>query len=169
MAWITVTSTTDMDAQDIRDMVWSGARDRVDDLTDDQIDTIIGILADEYPDGIDKGSLNDFFWFEDDTYAEWLGYRNAEDLWSGHDSDYYDNAYYGIRITHGTSGVDDDQSVEDMLYDITQDINGEYEIYDDADEDYDDDTEKYTGSVRVSVSDSILDWLKDNNVSYEDT
>jgi hypothetical protein len=82
MADIKVTTENWLDAQGIRDMVWSGAKDRVEDLTDEQIDTIISILADEYPDGIDETELNDFFWFEDDLYAEWLGYEDAEGLWS---------------------------------------------------------------------------------------
>ena len=83
MAWITVTSSNDLDAQGIRDMVWSGAKDRVEDLTDDQLDAIISYLNDLYDGSIDDGELNDFLWFEDDTYAEWLGFKSAEDLWSG--------------------------------------------------------------------------------------
>lgn len=85
MAYITVTTKQDMDVNDIRDMVWSGASDRVRCLSDDEIDTIIDILAQEYPDGIDEGELNDFFLFEDDIYAEWLGFANAEELWEDED------------------------------------------------------------------------------------
>lgn len=85
MAYITVTTTKDMDASDVRFMVWSGAKDRIKYLSDDEIDTIIGILATEYPDGIDETELNDFFWFEDDTYAEWLGFDSAEALWEDED------------------------------------------------------------------------------------
>lgn len=88
MADIKVVSEKWLDAQGIRDLVWSGARDRVEDLTDEQIDTIISILAEEYPDGIDETALNDFLWFEDNTYAEWLGYSSAEDLWSSKDEEY---------------------------------------------------------------------------------
>lgn len=85
MAYITVTTEKEMGVDDIRDMVWSGALDRVRCLSDEEIDTIIDILAQEYPDGIDEGDLNNFFWFEDDIYAEWLGFANAEELWEDED------------------------------------------------------------------------------------
>ena len=84
MAYIIVTTEKEMDVDDIRDMVWSGALDRVKFLNDDELGTIIDILANEYPDGIDETELNDFFWFEDDTYAEWLGYDDVEAFWEDH-------------------------------------------------------------------------------------
>lgn len=59
---------------------WSGARDTVRFLTEDELETVEGILSDEYPDGMDATELNDFFWFEDDTIAEWLGYESFEEL-----------------------------------------------------------------------------------------
>lgn len=88
MAYITVTTSNDLDANGIRDMVWSGALDRVKCLSDDELNTIIGILTEEYPDGIDETELNDFFWFEDDTYAEWLGWDNVNDFWHDHQDEY---------------------------------------------------------------------------------
>ena len=59
---------------------WSGARDRVKYLTDDQFDTIEAILEDAYPDGMTETEINDFFWFEEDTIADWLGYNSFEEL-----------------------------------------------------------------------------------------
>lgn len=78
---ITVTSSNDYDVQGIRDLVWQGAKDRVEDLTDEQLETILEILSQEYPGGIDETELNDFLWFDDDTYAEWLGFNSADELW----------------------------------------------------------------------------------------
>ena len=89
MAEIKVTTENWLDAQGIRDMVWSGAKSWVEDLTDDEIDTIISILAEEYPDGIDETTLNDFFWFEPDTYTQWLGYADAEDFYQQRRSENY--------------------------------------------------------------------------------
>ena len=89
MSEIKVTTENWLDAQGIRDMVWSGAKSWVEDLTDDEIDTIIDILNDEYPDGIDETTLNDFFWFEPDTYAQWLGYADAEDMLNSKKADEY--------------------------------------------------------------------------------
>lgn len=59
---------------------WSGARDRAKYLTDDQFDTIEAILEDAYPDGMTDTEINDFFWFEEDTIADWLGYNSFEEL-----------------------------------------------------------------------------------------
>ena len=59
---------------------WSGARDTVKYLTDDEIRTIGQYLEDIYPDGCTETDINDFFWFEDDTIAEWLGYNSFEEI-----------------------------------------------------------------------------------------
>lgn len=64
---------------------WSGAKDTVKYLTDDELDTIEAILEDSYPDGMDETEVNDFFWFEDDTIAEWLGYDSFEDIMNRED------------------------------------------------------------------------------------
>ena len=66
---------------------WSGARDRVKYLTDDQFDTIEAILEDAYPDGMTDTEINDFFWFEEDTIADWLGYNSFEELMEESDSE----------------------------------------------------------------------------------
>lgn len=59
---------------------WSGAKDTAAELTFDDLDTIESMLEDCYPDGIDETALNDFFWFECDTIAEWLGYEDWDDM-----------------------------------------------------------------------------------------
>ena len=66
---------------------WSGARDRAKYLTDDQFDTIETILEDAYPDGMTDTEINDFFWFEEDTIADWLGYNSFEELMEESDSE----------------------------------------------------------------------------------
>ena len=59
---------------------WSGAKDTVKYLTEDEINLIETILEDSFPDGMDETEINDFFWFEDDTIAEWLGYLSFDDI-----------------------------------------------------------------------------------------
>jgi hypothetical protein len=59
---------------------WSGAKDTAEVLDTDDFNTIEAILEEQYPDGIDDGQLNDLFWHESDTIAEWLGYDDWEDL-----------------------------------------------------------------------------------------
>ena len=162
----------DIDAQEFRDRAWSGAADTLEDLTDDQIETIFQYLEEtEGEEGMSLTSLNDFFWFERDTIAEWLGYKDYEQLMERGDkgNEYFDNASYGIKITHGDQGVDDSQEIAGMLDDFELLCNGAFDIWDDSEEDYSDDEERYVGSVIVNVSDAMLDYLRDNGVTFDDT
>ena len=59
---------------------WSGAKDTVKYLTEDEINQIETILEDCFPEGMSETEINDFFWFEDDTIAEWLGYQSFDDI-----------------------------------------------------------------------------------------
>lgn len=59
---------------------WSGAKDRVKYLTDDDLEQIEDFLNTEYPDGISDTELNDIFWFEEDFIAQMLGYSNFDEL-----------------------------------------------------------------------------------------
>ncbi len=59
---------------------WSGAVDTVNYLTLEELDEIEAILEDTYPEGMSETEINDFFWFEDDTIAEWLGYNDFEEI-----------------------------------------------------------------------------------------
>ena len=58
---------------------WSGAKDTIKYLTHDELNTIESILEDNETE-MSETDINDFFWFEDDTIAEWLGYENFEEL-----------------------------------------------------------------------------------------
>ena len=161
----------DIDAQEFRDRAWSGAADTLEDLTDEQIETIFQYLEETVgEEGMSLTSLNDFFWFERDTIAEWLGYSSYEQLMERGDkgNDYFDNASYGIRITHGDLGVDDSQTIAGMLDDFELLCNGAFDIWDDSGEDYSDEEERYVGSVIVNVSDAMLDYLKDNGVTIDE-
>lgn len=60
---------------------WSGAKDTVKYLTESELDTIETMLEDCTPEeGYSETDINDFFWFEDDTIANWLGYDDFEQL-----------------------------------------------------------------------------------------
>lgn len=59
---------------------WSGAENTVNVLSDGEFETVMNILEDAYPDGMTDTELNDFFWFENDKIAEWLGYEDWEAL-----------------------------------------------------------------------------------------
>lgn len=59
---------------------WSGALDTVKYLTDEELDTIEGILEELNPDGLSDTEINDTFWFGDDEIAYWLGYDSFEEI-----------------------------------------------------------------------------------------
>ena len=59
---------------------WSGAKDTAKYLTDGDFAAIESVLNELYPEGMEEMEVNDFFWFEDDSIAEWLGYESFEDL-----------------------------------------------------------------------------------------
>ena len=63
---------------------WGGAKHRVNYFTLEELQTIEAILEDCYPDGIDETAINDLFWFEEDTLAEWLGFTDFDDLIESH-------------------------------------------------------------------------------------
>lgn len=69
---------------------WSGARDTVKYLTDDEIEQIFNDLEDCYPEGMSETEVNDFFWFDDDTIADWLGWPDFETLMNGRDNIWFD-------------------------------------------------------------------------------
>jgi hypothetical protein len=52
---------------------WSGAICNAEQLTNSQLDIIDEILDDMYPEGVGDVFINDLFWFEFETVAEWLG------------------------------------------------------------------------------------------------
>lgn len=84
---------------DLKHDSWQGGKDRMRDLTDDlrdQLEEFIeankyDLFGDEEDDRTGKGvnengevyetTLNDYLWFEDDHYAEVLGFKDAEELW----------------------------------------------------------------------------------------
>ena len=66
---------------------WSGAKDTANTLTCQELDQIEAELESLYPDGMDETDLNDFFWFEDDTIAQWLGFDSWEELERDHNGE----------------------------------------------------------------------------------
>lgn len=60
---------------------WSGAEDRAAVLTDDQFEVVEQNMEECEPEGgWSDTAINDFFWFEFDTIAQWLGYKDEEYL-----------------------------------------------------------------------------------------
>lgn len=59
---------------------WSGASDTVSYLTDKEINTIESILDEHNENGMSETEINDFFWFETETIANWLGYDSFDEI-----------------------------------------------------------------------------------------
>lgn len=59
---------------------WAGARDTVKYLEDEEVEQIFSELDMLYPEGMEETEVNDFFWFDDDVIAEWLGWPDFETL-----------------------------------------------------------------------------------------
>ena len=59
---------------------WSGGRDTVDDLTWEDFDILEPLIEEMFGGEVEDVDLNDFFWFERNTIASWLGYEDYEEL-----------------------------------------------------------------------------------------
>lgn len=59
---------------------WGGACDTVKYITDEELDTLESILEECNPKGMSETEINDFFWFEEDTIADWLGYSSFDEI-----------------------------------------------------------------------------------------
>lgn len=79
-----MTVTREITAEDLkyRDQLWSGAVDTVKYLTEEEVEQVLDILqdctADDEP--WSETQLNDFFMFDTDTIADWLGYENFDKI-----------------------------------------------------------------------------------------
>lgn len=74
--------------QSLRDFeFWSGAKETAKYLTAEQMDTVETMLEDLYPDGMSETEINDIFWFEEDTIADWLGYDSFDEIMEEVDSE----------------------------------------------------------------------------------
>ena len=59
---------------------WAGGKDTVEELTDSELEQIEQILEEIYPEGMSEFEVNDTFWFERDLIAEWLGYKDFDEI-----------------------------------------------------------------------------------------
>lgn len=73
-----LTVKLEISVYEVRNDLWAGARENVELLTDDEIDIILNILDDCSCEDWTLTTVNDFFWFDSDVWAEWIGYRDFE-------------------------------------------------------------------------------------------
>ena len=73
--------TTEVNEYTLFNELWSGGRETLNDLTVNEVAEILSVLDDcNCGEPMDLTSLNDFFWFERDTIAEWLGFNDYEEI-----------------------------------------------------------------------------------------
>lgn len=73
---------------------WSGAKQTVNILSEDELETIWEYLEETEPEGMDETTINDFFWFEDEVIADILGWPDFETLWEArNNSEIFFNNY----------------------------------------------------------------------------
>lgn len=115
---------------DLYDDTWSGAMDRMHDLTDELRDKLESIIASDTEalfgaDIPEATAVNDFLWFDDNTYAEWLGFEDADQMWK----------YCDIV----NNGADEDDLYWDGSKFVTlTDIESEFATYQSENEDWED-------------------------------
>ena len=70
---------------------WGGARDTVEMLTKDELERVFDELMECSDENLTETEINDFFWFDTDTLANWLGYDDYEMLINSRYSISFDN------------------------------------------------------------------------------
>lgn len=92
---------------------WSGGKDRADGVKcDADWDIIDNELESIYPDGMTDDELNNLFWFDFDTIAQWLGYKSEEHYFYGAAQDGYEMAEIIIDRFHDASSDAIDEWVD---------------------------------------------------------
>lgn len=76
-----VTESYISDGSDLLSLCWSGAKDRVDGLTEEQLDALVWHLEEIFADSekVTDTMINDYIWFEEDTWKEAIGYKDEDD------------------------------------------------------------------------------------------
>lgn len=116
---------------------WSGAKDRAEKLSGSQLDEIEEQLEELYPEGMDETQINDLFWFDFDTVAEWLGYENEEmfDFCDEFDAEErtieIDGEVFTLSVFHDADGttIYNDRNGEDMEVESGVSVAGAIEQY----------------------------------------
>ena len=70
-------------AEEIRRSARGGAVSTLELLTDQEIESINGIIELNYPDGISASGYNDIWWFDTDWIATLLGYESFDAIMEG--------------------------------------------------------------------------------------
>lgn len=133
---------------DIREDCWSGAKERIDSMPSRFVDYLENLIVEYYID-LDEvptdTQVNDFIWFGEDTYADWFGFADGDQMWK-----YFDLLDSGVDeddiwIDPNTNDFVTSAEVEEAFFEFSERENLD---------DYD--------------YESWLDWAEDNDyVAFE--
>ena len=111
---------------------WLGAKDRAKLLTKDQFDAVERALEEIAPEeGWSETAINDMFWHDFDTIAEWLGYKDEEYLEKGISNDDMEEAQKWFNdVSEEADNIDDLFALAglDMSKYLSTDEDGEEEM-----------------------------------------
>ena len=79
---------TFVDVYTLRNATWSGAKENINLLYDDELESILSILEDVAIDW-DMTTLNDFFWFDTDCWCQWIGFDDFEEFYTERRKDFH--------------------------------------------------------------------------------
>ena len=91
---------------------WSGAKQTVEYLTEEEIEQIFDMLEDCNPEGLDETEVNDFFWFDDDTIADYLGWPDFETLMKARSGDEWPDTYDEYLLYTDRDFIDEEDENE---------------------------------------------------------
>lgn len=115
---------------------WSGGKDRYDILTSEQLRQLESYFEELYPEGCEETTINDIFWFEEDSIAEYLGFNDWEALEHSNNGD----EFIKVKVSNIEWDIDEEDS--DLPTEIEFQSEEYYEICD-------------------KLIDEISDWLSD--------
>lgn len=110
---------------------WGGAVDFVTRLTFEQLDQVETILEEEYPDGMDETTVNDIFWFEQDTIREWLDMPTEDQEDTKEEIDKYNSDFVEWVCDAQNLDIDSPEDWEEIL-DQLEDPNMQDEYKEDS-------------------------------------
>lgn len=110
---------------------WSGGKDRADNCSPDELDSIEEFLEEIEPsEGWTDGAINDIFWFDFDTLAQHLGYKDEEDFDRKHDPDYLDDdqleEFVGEWFADFLRGIKEREGTDGIIYLYENCFGGDY-------------------------------------------
>lgn len=117
---------------------WSGGKDRADNCSAEELDTLQQFFEETEPEeGWTDTDINDMFWFEFDTLAQYLGYKDEADFDRKHEDGYIDDDELKGEIDAWFQKFLDKVTAEDGIF--AHDIVGTlfFNLFDLGDSQYD--------------------------------